>query len=58
MQYGAAGKEWSINNQSMSEDENGLNYTYSFESMPNPVKLYFNDYPNNLHFEEEILIYE
>lgn len=54
----AAGKEWSINNQSMSEDENGLNYTYSFESMPNPVKLYFNDYPNTLHFEEEILIYE
>jgi hypothetical protein len=54
----ATGKEWTNTGQTMGEGENGRNYTYSFDSMPNPVKLYFYDYPNPLRFKEEILIYE
>ncbi len=50
----ATGKEWSSNGHSTM----GRHSTYYFESMPNPVKIYFYDYPNTIDFKKEILIYE
>ena len=42
---------------SFSSTSNQLQYTYPLE-MKAPVKIYFYDYPNPLHFKQEILIYE
>lgn len=54
----AAGKEWTNTIQTMREDQNGQEFTYYYEPLNNPAKLYFNDYPNTIHFKEEILVYE
>ena len=43
--------------ESFSSTLNQLQYTYPLE-MKVPVKIYFYDYPNPLHFKQEILIYE
>ncbi|WP_431027604.1 DUF4179 domain-containing protein [Lysinibacillus sp. LZ02] len=51
----ANGKRFEM--ESLSGSWNQVEYTYPPE-MKNPVKIYFYDYPNTLHFKEEIVIYE